>query len=183
MTVADLIRLLRRHDPTLRVLVADNVGIFGMHYDDVRLIETPHSPWGEMSLLVSSLESVRSKASRYQRHERQRPIQRVRARQASLQRVRGRIAKPLQPAREFHFRVAAVDRLPHAGIVAVRGTVEQGYVQTGQRLAVVRGGEMVWAAGVVLGLSAHKEVTIGIVDSKVARELKGGDELRGVVAP
>jgi hypothetical protein len=41
MTVADLIQLLQKLDPTLRVLVADEVGYFSMHPDDVQLFETP----------------------------------------------------------------------------------------------------------------------------------------------
>jgi hypothetical protein len=84
MTVSDLIRLLRRHAPTLRVLVADEVGIYGMHRDDVRLIETTHSSWGARSLLISPIESKRSSGPRYQRQEKLRPIERLRARQTWL---------------------------------------------------------------------------------------------------
>ena len=182
-TIGGLIRLLRRHDPTLRVLVADNAGVFGMHQDDVRLIETPRSPWGEQSLLMSPFESVRSEAPRYQRPGCLRPIERVRARHALLQRVRGRIARGPLPVQEFQFRVTAIDRLPRVGIVAVRGTVKHGHVRTGQKLAVARSGKPVWAAGVVLGLSERQELVIGIADTNAARELRAGDELRGVLPP
>lgn len=90
MTVGDLIRLLRRHDPRMRVLVADELSIFGMHRDDIRLIETSHSSWGKRSLLVSPIESKRSSASRYQRQEKLRPIERLHARQDCLARRRRR---------------------------------------------------------------------------------------------
>lgn len=90
MTVGDLIRLLRRHDPQMRVLVADELSIFGMHRDDVRVIETSPSSWGERSLFVSPIESKRSSAPRYQRQEKLRPIERLRARQDWLARRRRR---------------------------------------------------------------------------------------------
>lgn len=90
MTVADLIRLLRRHESQLRVLVADELSVFGMHRDDVRLIETSNSPWGEQSLLMSPFESKRNSAPRYQRQEKLRPIVRLRARQAWLARRKRR---------------------------------------------------------------------------------------------
>jgi hypothetical protein len=39
MTAADLIAMLRQHDPTMRVLVADVNSIFGAHQDDLHVVE------------------------------------------------------------------------------------------------------------------------------------------------
>ena len=39
MNVADLVELLKQHDPLMRVLVADANSIFGAHPDDLHVVD------------------------------------------------------------------------------------------------------------------------------------------------
>ena len=54
MNVADLMELLKQHDPLMRVLVADTNSIFGAHPDDLRVVEFSWKP----ALLIAPLELV-----------------------------------------------------------------------------------------------------------------------------
>lgn len=54
MNVADLMELLKQHDPLMRVLVADTNSIFGAHPDDVHVVEYSHA----QALLIAPRELV-----------------------------------------------------------------------------------------------------------------------------
>jgi hypothetical protein len=57
MTVADLIALLRQHDPSMRVLVAEESSIFGALPDDLQVVDYSNA----MALLVAPREMVESR--------------------------------------------------------------------------------------------------------------------------
>ena len=56
MSVGDLIELLRQHDPSMRVLVADVNSIFGALPDDLHIVDYSNAK----ALLIASHEMVES---------------------------------------------------------------------------------------------------------------------------
>jgi hypothetical protein len=56
MNVADLVELLREHDPLMRVVVADAVGIFGAQPEDLHVVDLSNSK----ALLIAPFEFVES---------------------------------------------------------------------------------------------------------------------------
>jgi hypothetical protein len=56
MKVADLVELLKEHDPLMRVVVADAVGIFGAQPEDLRVVDLS----SDKALLIAPCEFVES---------------------------------------------------------------------------------------------------------------------------
>ena len=56
MNVADLMELLKEHDPLMRVVVADAVGIFGAQPEDLHVVDLSNAK----ALLIAPFEFVES---------------------------------------------------------------------------------------------------------------------------